>query len=94
MDFYESISEALFARIEQGGEGKTLESQLIESPAYAEAYRTFEIILEDLPDKESAGAVKAAAFKLFDLYTHYYYRVGLQDGARLMSNDFPTKGIG
>lgn len=66
---------------------------LEESEPYAEGLAVLRDALEVVQDNESKERAVTAARRLCDVYTHFFYRVGLQDGVRLTSADFTTRGI-
>ena len=86
MDFYESVTNALYCRMEEG----TLSAPLEESEPYTEGLAALRDALAVVQDKERAVN---AARRLCDVYTHFFYRVGLQDGVKLPAADFLARGI-
>ena len=89
MDFYQSVTYALYARMEDGATCEALEA----SNAYQEAQGEFETALSALHDGQRAERAMLAARRLADLHAQYFYRVGLQDGVKLTATDFPAQGI-
>ena len=89
MDFYESITNALYCRMEEGALSVPLE----ESEPYTEGLAALRDALAVVQDKEARERAVNAARRLCDVYTHFFYRVGLQDGVKLTAADFLTRGI-
>lgn len=89
MDFYQSVTYALYARLEDGTACKPLEA----TAAYQEAQEELETALDGLQNQQEAEWVRLAAQRLADLHSQFFYRVGLQDGVRLTAADFPVQGI-
>ena len=89
MNFYQSITYALYARIEDGAACEALE----ESNAYQEAQEELERILAGLQNRQEVERAILAARKLADLHAQYFYCMGLQDGVKLTAADFPARGI-
>ena len=89
MDFYQSETYALYARIEDGAACEALEG----CSAYQEAQEELEAVLDDLRGRQRAERAILAARRLADLHAQYFYRVGLQDGVKLTAADFPAQGI-
>lgn len=89
MDFYQSVTYALYARLEDGTACEPLEA----TAAYQEAQEELETALDSLQDCQGAERAILAARRLADLHSQFFYRVGLQDGVRLTAADFPVQGI-
>ena len=90
MDFNESIVHALYIRMEEAGdEGTLLDAALMESVEYDTEFCILRDTLAALPDRDMAERAALAARRLCDMHTHYFYRVGLQDGVKLTAADFP-----
>ena len=89
MDFYESVTNALYCRMEEGA----LSAPLEESEPYTEGLAALRDALAVVQDEEARARAVTAARRLCDVYTHFLYRVGLQDGVKLTSADFLTRGI-
>lgn len=89
MDFYQSITFALYARMEDGAICEPLEA----TAAYQEAQEELETALIGLHDRQRAERAMLAARRLEDLHGQFFYRVGLQDGIRITAADFPAQGI-
>lgn len=91
MNFYESITHALYCRMETPGE--SLSSALEQMEAYQEQETALEAALSQMGDTATAERALQAARRLCDLQAHFFYRVGLQDGVKLAASDFPVCGI-
>lgn len=89
MDFYESVTNVLYCRMEEGA----LSAPLEESEPYAEGLAALRDALAVVQDEEVRARTVTAARRLCDVYTHFFYRVGLQDGVKLTAADFLTRGI-
>ena len=89
MDFYQSINEALYSRMEEG----TGASPLEECSAYKEAFARYKVAAQPLKDRKAAEELDRAVDRLGDLKAQFYYRLGLQDGVSLTARDFPARGI-
>ena len=89
MDFDQSVTYALYARMEDGAACEALET----SDAYQEAQGELETALSAFQDGQRAEQAILAARRLADLHAQYFYRVGLQDGVKLTAADFPAQGI-
>ena len=89
MDFYESVTNALYCRMEEGA----LSAPLEESEPYTEGLAALRDALAVVQDKEARERAVNAARHLCDVYTHFFYRVGLQDGVKLTGADFTMRGI-
>ena len=89
MNFYQSVTYALYSRIEDGAACEALEG----CSAYQEAKEELETVLDGLRDSQRAERAILAARRLADLYAQYFYRLGLQDGVKLTAADFPAQGI-
>lgn len=89
MDFYQSVTYALYARMEDGAACEALEA----SNAYQEAQGELETALSGFHDGQRAERALLAARRIADLHAQYFYRVGLQDGVKLTAADFPAQGI-
>lgn len=89
MDFYESVTNALYCRMEEGA----LSAPLEESEPYTEGLAALRDALAVVQDEEARARAVIAARRLCDVYTHFFYRVGLQDGVKLTAADFTTRGI-
>ena len=89
MNFYESVTHALYCRMEEG----TLSAPLEESEPYTEGLAALRDALAVVQDEEARARAVTAARRLCDVYTHFFYRVGLQDGVKLTAADFLTQGI-
>lgn len=91
MDFYESITHALYCRMEKRGAALTAPLERLE--AYHEQEAALEAALSQVKDTTNAERALQAARRLCDLQAHFFYRVGLQDGVKLAASDFPVRGI-
>ena len=91
MDFYESITHALYCRMEE--RGAALAAPLEQMEAYHEQEAALEAALSQMGDTTKAERALQAARRLCDLQAHFFYRVGLQDGVKLAAADFPVCGI-
>ena len=91
MDFYESITHALYCRMETPGESLSSPLELVE--AYQEQETALEAAISQTGDPANAERALQAARRLCDLQAHFFYRVGLQDGVKLAASDFPVCGI-
>ena len=91
MDFYESITHALYCRMETPGE--SLSSPLEQVEAYQEQETALEAAISQMGDPANAERALQAARRLCDLQAHFFYRVGLQDGVKLAAADFLVCGI-
>ncbi len=89
MDFYQSVTCALYARIEDGAACEPLEA----TAAYQEAQTDLERALDGLQDRQRAERAILAARRLADLQAQFFYRMGLQDGIRITAANFPAQGI-
>lgn len=89
MDFYESVAHALYCRMEEGA----LSAPLEESEPYTEGIAALRDALAVVQDGAARERVVSAARRLCDVYTNFFYRVGLQDGVKLTAADFLTRGI-
>ena len=89
MDFYESVTNALYCRMEEGA----LSAPLEESKPYTEGLAALRDALAVVQDEEAKARAVTAARRLCDVYTNFFYRVGLQDGVKLTAADFLTRGI-
>lgn len=91
MDFYESITHALYCRMETPGVGLT--APLEQLKAYHEQETALEAALSQMGDTTNAERALQAARRLCDLQAHFFYRVDLQDGVKPTASDFPVCGI-
>lgn len=89
MDFYESVTHALYCRMEEGA----LSASLEESEPCVEELAALRDALATIRDKEAANRAVNAARRLCDLYAQFFYRVGLQDGVKLTATDFAIREI-
>lgn len=89
MNFYQSVTYALYARMEDG----TATTALCDTAAYQEAQGELETALTAFRDSQQAERAILVARRLADLHAQYFYRVGLQDGVKLTAADFPSQGI-
>ena len=89
MDFYQSVTDALYSRMEDNSNPTPLES----CGAYMKAIEEYRAIMEGIKDRDSAKRIELLLWKLCDLKAQYYYRMGLQDGVSLTTSDFLTRGI-
>ena len=87
MDFYQSVTYTLYARMETGDA-----AALEDCEAYQEAQGELKQALVGLHGPEAERIILAAR-RLADLTAQYFYRVGLQDGVKLTAADFPAQGI-
>ena len=70
-----------------------LSAPLEESEPYAEGLAALRDALAVVQDKEARERAVNAARRLCDVYTHFFYHMGLQDGVKLTAADFITRGI-
>ena len=89
MDFYQSVTEALYSRMED--EGTTGPLEVCE--AYAKSFGEYRQLMKEIGDQATAAKLDRMVWKLCDLKAQYFYRMGLQDGVSLMGSDFLTRGL-
>lgn len=89
MDFYQSVTEALYSRMED--EGTT--GQLEMCGAYARSLGEYQELMKEIRDPATAAKLDRMVWKLCDLKAQYFYRMGLQDGVSLTGSDFLTRGL-
>lgn len=70
-----------------------MSAPLEESEPYTEGLADPRDALAVVQDEEARARAITAAHRLCDVYTHFFYRVGLQDGVKLTAADFLTRGI-
>ena len=91
MDFYESITHALYCRMEE--RGAALAAPLEQMEAYHEQAPPRGPPLSKRGTTTNPERASQPALRLCDLQAHFFYRVGLQDGVKLAASDFPVCGI-
>lgn len=89
MDFYQSVTEALYSRMEDEGAAGPLET----CGAYTKATGEYRELIKEVGDQIAVGKLDRLVWRLCDLKAQYYYRMGLQDGLSLTTNDFLTRGL-
>ncbi len=89
MDFYQSVTEALYSRMEDEGTTGPLEM----CGAYIKAFGEYQELMRGIGNQATAAKLDRMVWKLCDLKAQYYYRMGLQDGVSLTAGDFLTRGL-
>lgn len=88
MEFFGAFSEVFFNRWESAEAMRPL----VDSQGYMEIRQNIDVILDGMPQEE-AEAMRTEIRRLCDAEAQFFFRMGIQDGVRLMGKDFLGNGI-
>lgn len=87
-----AFAEMFYNRQDRGD----IRSELEASQAYQEANTAFRSVRNELEEQlgiERSEELMEAFLRLTDIESQYYYRLGIQEGLFLQSDQFLTEGI-